>query len=98
MTETIDIRIKRIPEGTFRKYTREVMSEHLLKNHPLLVEEVFDKSYFIDDLEDAAGFLADCFIDECLDLDTLETDAERTKRIPKPVSNGDLWDKISEEI
>jgi hypothetical protein len=100
MTEVIDIVIKKIPEGVFRKYTKEQMAVTLLLKHPELVEEVFQKSYFLDDDKEAANFLADCFIDEVLDIDTLESDEERKKRVPPPRSETDrgLWDMISEKV
>lgn len=100
MKSVIDIRIKRMTEGTFRKFTKEEMVEILIRDHPELINEVFDKSYFIDDLREAANFLTDAFIDESLDITTLESDAERKKRLPPEPEddNQSLWDKISENI
>lgn len=100
MKVVIDIKIKKIPKGNFRKYTKEQMVNTLLQDHPLLLDEVFDKSYFIEDVNEAADFLADAFIEEALDIDTLESDEERKKRIPPDPAddNISLWDKLSEEM
>lgn len=99
MTEII-IKLKRIPEGVFRKYTKEEMVLRLLQKHPELVKEVFDKSYFIDDEKEAAEFLVNCFINNSLDIDTLESDEERKKHQPEDINdtNKSLWDRISEKI
>lgn len=95
----IDIKIKKLPEGQMRTYTQKDMEVRLLTQHPELVQEVYMKSYLIESENDAASTLAKIFIDECLDIDTLESDAvrrERCKDEPPPLD--DLWDRISEKV
>ncbi len=95
----IDIKIKKLVEGQMRKYTKKDMEVRLMTEHPELVREVFMKSYLIENEADAADCLAKIFIDECLDIDTLESDAvrkERCKDEPPPMD--DLWDRISEKV
>ena len=95
----IDIKIKKLTEGQLRKYTKKDMEVRLMTNHPELVQTVYAKSYLIESEEAAATCLADIFIDECLDIDTLESDVarrERCKDEPPPLD--DLWDRISEKV
>lgn len=95
----IDIKIKKMPEGQMRQYTQKDMEVRLLTKHPALVQEVYMKSYLIDNEEDAATTLAKIFIDECLDIDTLESDDARKERIKDvPPEVDDLWDRISEKV
>jgi hypothetical protein len=95
----IDIKIKKMPEGQMRKYTVKDMEVRLLTNHTELVQEVYMKSYLIDDKTSAAQCLAKIFIDECLDIDTLESDALRKERQKNDIPPlDDLWDRISEKV
>ena len=96
----IDIKIKKMAEGRMRSYTKQDMEVLLMTKHPELVQEVFMKSYLIDNEVDAAECLAKIFIEECLDIDTLESDADRKKRgaSRQDPPLDDLWDRISEKV
>jgi hypothetical protein len=95
----IDIKIKKITDGQLRKYTQKDMEVRLRTNHPVLVQEVYMKSYLIENEDDAAQTLVKIFIDECLDIDTLESDEARKDRIKGvPVVVDDFWDRISEKV
>ena len=95
---SVDIVIRRIPEGCIRKYTKKDMETILLTQHPELIREVLIKSYLIDDEKSAARCLADVFIQECLDIDTLESDESRKSRQKELPPVDDLWDLISEKV
>ncbi len=95
----IDIKIKKMVEGQLRTHTQKDMEVKLLTQHPELIQEVYMKSYLIENEDEAAKTLAKIFIDECLDIETLESDAvrkERCKDEPPPMD--DLWDRISEKV
>ena len=95
----IEVLVKKIPTGTMRKYTKTEMENIFLSKHPELLQEVVGKSYSINSVSQAASVFVSVFIDECLDIDTLESDEDRRKRIKEsPTIVDDLWDLISEKV